>query len=108
MASAAALLLLAQDQPLQVPAKAYEYIAVGRPIIALTGDGATADVVREYRAGVAIPPHDGDSLKTALLDAYGEWKGQLDRQLVRRPVDSRLDRRRLTERLAVAFRGSVS
>ena len=107
MASAGALLLLAQDQPLQVPAKAFEYIAVGRPIIALTGDGATADTVREHCAGVAVPPEDGDSLKTALLDAYADWKTQLVAGPARRAVDPRLDRQRLAERLSTLLHGSV-
>lgn len=36
MEQASVLLLLAQNQPLQVPGKTYEYIATGKPIIALT------------------------------------------------------------------------
>jgi glycosyltransferase involved in cell wall biosynthesis len=39
------LLLLAQDQPLQIPSKTFEYLASGTPILAVTADGATADLV---------------------------------------------------------------
>jgi hypothetical protein len=40
------LLLLATGQPLQVPGKAYEYLATGRRVLALTErDGATAELL---------------------------------------------------------------
>ena len=40
------LLLVANDQPVQVPGKAYDYLASGRRILALTErDGATADLL---------------------------------------------------------------
>lgn len=39
------LLLLAAGQPEQVPAKAYEYVAAGPPILALVEPGATADLL---------------------------------------------------------------
>ena len=34
-----------KDQPLQVPTKTFEYAASGAPIVAITGEGATADLV---------------------------------------------------------------
>src|SRR5689334_10813428 len=45
MAGAAALLLLqaSDDTRILIPAKAFEYLRAGKPILALTGDGATAD-----------------------------------------------------------------
>ena len=47
MKQSAVLLLLAQRQPLQVPAKAYEYLATGKPVIAMTEhDGATGRLLR--------------------------------------------------------------
>ena len=49
-----ALLLLANDQPLQVPGKVYEYVASGRRILAVTErDSATGDVLAGMR-GCAI------------------------------------------------------
>jgi glycosyltransferase involved in cell wall biosynthesis len=107
IASAGALLLLAQDQPLQVPAKTYEYIAAGRPIIALTGEGATADTIRESAAGAVIASGDGDTLRNALLDAYTDWKRQLaDGRPTLDALDPRFDRRRLTEQLVGLLSGS--
>lgn len=47
MAEDYVLLLVANEQPLQVPGKAYEYLAAGRRILAVTEhDGATADLLR--------------------------------------------------------------
>jgi glycosyltransferase involved in cell wall biosynthesis len=46
MAEQWVLLLLANDQPLQVPGKAYEYLATGRRILAVTErEGSTAEVL---------------------------------------------------------------
>jgi glycosyltransferase involved in cell wall biosynthesis len=101
MASAGALLLLAQDQPLQIPAKTFEYMAAGPPIIALTGPGATADLIRESHAGVAVAPDDTETLRGAILDAYVDWKRRLtDGASSRRSLDARFDRRQLTAQLA--------
>ncbi|WP_028585951.1 glycosyltransferase [Desulfogranum mediterraneum] len=62
-------LLLAPDQPYQVPAKTYEYIGLGVPILAITGEGATADLVNELPDGKAVSPEDVAALKAHLLDA---------------------------------------
>jgi hypothetical protein len=44
--------------PLQIPSKAYEYLALGRRVLALGDvDGATADLVRRYSGG-AVARHD--------------------------------------------------
>ena len=48
MRQSTVLLLLAQKQPLQIPAKTYEYLAMGKPIIAMTEhDGATGRLLRD-------------------------------------------------------------
>lgn len=52
MHSASHLLILQQDFPLQIPAKLYEYIAVGRPMVVIGGAGATAELVTSHGLGV--------------------------------------------------------
>jgi glycosyltransferase involved in cell wall biosynthesis len=52
MAKAKALLILQPDSPLQVPAKIYEYIATGRPLVVIGGEGATADLVKDNHLGL--------------------------------------------------------
>jgi glycosyltransferase involved in cell wall biosynthesis len=52
MRNADALLILQPDLPLQIPGKLYEYIAVGRPLVVVGGEGATASLVTRERLGV--------------------------------------------------------
>ncbi|MBI4000608.1 MAG: glycosyltransferase [Nitrospira defluvii] len=53
MKSADVLLVLQPDSPLQVPAKIYEYVAVGRPLLLIGGEGATANFVQRHQLGVS-------------------------------------------------------
>lgn len=51
MRRAQALLVLQPDSPLQVPGKIYEYIATGRPLLVIGGEGATTALVNRHRLG---------------------------------------------------------
>ena len=51
MARSNILLILQPDYPLQVPAKIYEYIVAGRPLLVIGGEGATANLVQRHRLG---------------------------------------------------------
>jgi glycosyltransferase involved in cell wall biosynthesis len=55
MASAKVLLVLQPDYPLSIPAKIYEYIATGRPLLVIGGEGATARLVEQHRLGRCCP-----------------------------------------------------
>ena len=61
-------LLLAPDQPYQIPAKAYEYIGSGTEILALTEEGATADLIRSTRLGRSLSPSDVEGIKKYLVE----------------------------------------
>ena len=57
--SASGLLLLAQNQPLQVPQKLYDYLEAGRPILAYADrDGETAQMLRGVGGHVVITGDD--------------------------------------------------
>lgn len=45
------LLILQQGFPLQIPGKIYEYMASGRPIVVIGGEGATANLVNSRSLG---------------------------------------------------------
>jgi hypothetical protein len=49
------LLALQGGFPLQIPAKVYEYVATGRPILVIGGEGATAALIQNERLGVCWP-----------------------------------------------------
>lgn len=61
------LLLIQQEAPLQTPSKLFEYMALKKPVLALTGAGSTADIVRQGNFGFAVSPDDHEGIKSALL-----------------------------------------
>lgn len=72
MRQADLLLLLAQEQPAQVPNKLYEYLAAGRPVLAFA-DGETAELMERfggehYLVRDAAPARAEQELERALRD----------------------------------------
>jgi hypothetical protein len=55
MSRSQCLLALQGEFPLQIPAKLYEYVATGRPILVIGGEGATAALIQNERLGVCWP-----------------------------------------------------
>lgn len=60
---------------LQVPAKVYEYLRIGRPILALVSGGAVVDLLQTTGGGVAIAPTNTEAIAIALRDYYVNRKG---------------------------------
>jgi glycosyltransferase involved in cell wall biosynthesis len=85
------------------PAKVFEYIATGRPILALTTGGITGDLVLEAGTGRVVAPDDASSIKQALLGLYSEWRTDSLPTLRDPSFPERFERRALTERLARIF-----
>ena len=56
-------LLLAPNQPYQIPAKVYDYIGVGTRVLALAKEGATANLVRNTGIGAVFDPSDIAGIK---------------------------------------------
>jgi glycosyltransferase involved in cell wall biosynthesis len=66
--SAHALLLLASPHRASAtPGKLYEYLAAGKPIIALAGESELAQILRETGTGVAVAPNDVEGIARSLL-----------------------------------------
>jgi glycosyltransferase involved in cell wall biosynthesis len=70
VARAHAVLLMAPHQPLQIPGKVFEYIALNARIIAVCGDGATKDLLRRYPLAVIVEPDDVRGLMSAIEQCY--------------------------------------
>jgi hypothetical protein len=103
MERSSVLLVLQPDSPLQVPAKIYEYVATGRPMLLIGGEGATANLVHRHALGLSSP-NQLSSIKTLLNElAAGKQK------LV--PPDaasvSRFEYRSLTGELAAVLDAAV-
>ena len=103
MQRSSVLLVLQPDSPLQVPAKIYEYISTGRPLLLIGGEGATANLVTRHALGVSSP-NEVERIKTLLIELTS---GQ--QQLI--PPDSarvqRFEYRSLTGELAAVFDAAV-
>lgn len=57
-----------------VPSKIFEYFAVRRPILALTPEGAAADLVHEAKAGIVVGPDDVNAIRDAILTLHRQWR----------------------------------
>lgn len=63
-------LLLAPEQPYQVPAKVYDYMGSGTGILALAGEGATYDMINAADAGRAFHPADIKGIADFIYDCF--------------------------------------
>lgn len=68
------LVLPAQNSPCQIPAKAYEYLGSGRPILAIAEFmTATRSLIEQAQAGICVEPNDCDSMCEALECFYDDY-----------------------------------
>jgi glycosyltransferase involved in cell wall biosynthesis len=72
------LLLIQPDTDLQIPSKVFEYMATGKPILALAHSGATRDIVDQYQRGKVVNPYDPTEIKNALVQLI-QSAGSADR-----------------------------
>ena len=94
------LLLLVDEQNYSIPAKTYEYLRAGRPILALTTGGAVVDLLRETGGAWIVDPADTSGIESAVMDAYCAWKDGVDARLPDGDVVRGYDRRLLAGRIA--------
>ena len=86
---------------MQVPAKVYEYLRLGRPMLALVSSGAVEELLTKTGAGFPIPPDDTRRVAEALKDLYQRRNNPLPKENreVRSEI-SQYSRRNLTVQLA--------
>lgn len=99
MREADALLVIQPDSPLQIPGKIYEYVAAGRPLILIGGEGATSNLVLRHRLGLTCPngPSQIRQLIADLVDESRELAAPTQEEV------ERFNYRRLTGDLARVF-----
>jgi glycosyltransferase involved in cell wall biosynthesis len=73
------VVLLGGTQRRLVAAKVFEYMASRNPILAITEEGATAEIVRRVGAGRVVSPNDLEGAKEAIASWYERYlqDGQL-------------------------------
>lgn len=82
-----------------IPAKLFDYLATGIPIIAIAPDGVTVDLIRKYRAGSWQCTPDKESMKQLLTRLYKDWQYRPVEEKKYRYIDE-IDRNYLTGKLA--------
>ena len=89
--------------------KVFEYIAAGRPILAVVPpDGAAADLVRETGSGVVVAPDDVDGIRAALVELHARFaNGGLPSVELATRDEERLSRRARVEEMAALIRALV-
>ncbi len=105
-----ALLLLVPDADGRgkgvLSGKVYEYLAAGRPILAVVPpDGAAAKLVRETRSGMVVAPDDVDGMRVALEVLHSRFvDGGLHDTELSAAARDRLSRRARVEEVAELLR----
>lgn len=92
----------------RTPAKLYEYLAAGRPVLGMVVEGDAADKIRNMKLGSVVSPTDVDGIKKELYSYYQRYKANRDEYLedVASPEDmARYDQNTLTKRLAELLSG---
>ena len=82
--SADALILITSRNSSEATGKLFEYLAAGRPIIALADGNEAARIVRETNTGVTVPPDDVAAIAEAIRRAAS---GDLARAYAPRGLD---------------------
>jgi glycosyltransferase involved in cell wall biosynthesis len=68
-------LLLTMTNDISVPGKLFEYMASGKPILAITAPGNEVDrILRETDTGLSAPPNDIPAITAMLKRAYEAWR----------------------------------
>jgi glycosyltransferase involved in cell wall biosynthesis len=102
-ASCLLILQASDDTRSLIPAKAFEYLRVERPILALTPEGATSDLLKDMDGCSVVDPSDGQGLQDALRSLYRAWEEGPGPRLFTRNI-RKFERSSLTEDLAQTLR----
>ena len=92
----------------RTPAKLYDYIAAGRPVLGMIIEGDAADKIREMHLGSVVHPSDVEGIKIELNKYYQKYKKSEKEYL--KPVASpeemlKYDQSTLTRQLATLLSG---
>lgn len=98
------LLLFAQDVPLALPSKMFEYLASGADILAFASEGMASDLLAKLQRGTTVDPDNVPQIVQALESSYAAFRSGATRSRTR-PASSDPDmaafsRRALTQTLA--------
>lgn len=59
-----------------IPGKLYEYMAIGRPILALSLPGESTYIIEKFQLGEVADPLSLEEVKAAFMKLYRDWEDQ--------------------------------
>lgn len=85
-----------------IPGKLFEYMAIAKPILALSLSGESTAIIEKYDLGEVVNPASLEEIKSGVLALYDGWKKQvgLDPDKGSRPSTSIYERKTQAEMLA--------
>ena len=89
LANSDILLIIQPETVLQIPGKIFEYIYLKKPILALTGNGATAKLVTENGLGIVVNADNVEQIENGILELYNNRR-HYDRVVQKLASDSAL------------------
>jgi len=104
-ARASVLLLFQGEHPTAIPAKFYEYLRTGCPVLGIAKDGALKQMILETGAGVVADPDSVEEIAGAIQTAL-RMPVRTAAQIA--PLLARFDARQLTGQLAGQVRRALS
>lgn len=109
MAKSHVLLLLAPDQPLQIPGKIYEYMGLESYILAVCGPGATSNILKDYKKAIVVTNSNIESMKNGIINLIKQTESFTSKGFESSPQKHyvQLERKELTRKLATCLDGLI-
>ncbi len=101
-------LILPKSKTGTIQSKLLEYIAAGRPILAMIPEGVSAEIIRKYKCGLVVEPDDVDGIVKALKKLYEDYQ---QNKLFCNPIAKETEcfnRRNLIKQFATIFDSLLS
>jgi len=108
MAGSDVLLIIQPATKLQVPAKIFEYIAVGKTIFAITGEGATADLVKHENLGIVANPENIEEIENKLRFLQQEYEKGILNEFYHKYSQEKFESIPLTQKLVQLFEACLN
>jgi glycosyltransferase involved in cell wall biosynthesis len=108
LANSDVLLLLQPGTTTQVPSKLFEYVALAKPILAISpGGGATARLVRENSLGTVAEPENMGDIASAVEELYRNWRLGIEAYRTSSDARDQFDVKNVTAMLSRKFNDLV-
>lgn len=81
--------------------KLFEYLAIGKPVLALAPESVAASIIRQANIGLVVNPEDKEGIKRAVREMYTKWLSGSLKVNPNKEVIKQYDVRELSGRFAM-------